>query len=345
MRFLKFFAIILAVLAGAYALSMYYFVDESKDFTVEKEIDYPVGDVISQFRNLQNFTRWNNFFSSSKNMQISYYQPYEGTGSSLSFEDKSKDEVGEVFVRYENPGKSLRYQLFEGENENPSIIDVKFSPISDQKTKIKWMVHTPKLNVWKRAENLWKEDRFVDNIDKSMVNLKNVMSNKIAKAHQAEAIKYDTLMIENAEGQILLGINVSTSNKKDALYKNIMMNYNKVFNYVSMDLGKREDEFGLPMLTTNPNNFKDKEVSYYLGIPLPKRVGVSDNNFSFKTLNSSQVYVMYYKGNYNNRAKVIQQLLQKAKSNTKRTGELQQTFLEAPSEDGNVVMKFSLVVY
>jgi effector-binding domain-containing protein len=112
-----------------------------------------------------------------------------------------------------------------------------------------------------------------------------------------------------------------------------------------MDLGKREDEFGLPTLITNPNNYKDKEVSYFLGIPLPKRTGVSDNNFSFRTLNSSQVYVMYYKGNYANRAKVIQQLLQKAKSNTMRTGDLQQTFLETPSEDGNVSMKFSLVVY
>jgi effector-binding domain-containing protein len=345
MRFLKFFAIILAVLAGAYALSMYYFVDESKDFTVEKEINYPKDEVIGQFRNLQSFTRWNNFFSSSKSMEISYYQPYEGPGSSLSFFDKVTDAAGEVFVRYENPGKALRYQLFESENENPSIIDVVFSSVAEDKTKIKWMVHTPKLSVWKRAENLWKEDRFVDNIDKSMVNLKNVMSNKIAKAHQAEAIKYDTLMVENADGQILLGINVSTSNKKDALYKNVIMNYNKVFNYVSMDLGKREDEFGLPTLITNPNNYKDKEVSYFLGIPLPKRTGVSDNNFSFRTLNSSQVYVMYYKGNYANRAKVIQQLLQKAKSNTMRTGDLQQTFLEAPSEDGNVSMKFSLVVY
>lgn len=345
MRFVKFFVIIAAVLVGAYAASMYYFVDESKDFKVEKEIDYPLNEVFSQFNNLQNFSRWNNYFSSSKTMHIDFYQPYEGQGSSMSYNDKVTDKNGELFIRYENPLKSLRYQLFESENENPSLIDIKFVPEGEQKTKITWMIHTPKLNVWKRAENLWTEDRFVENIDKSMVNLKNVMSNKVAKANLASSIKYDTLMIEKEEGQLLLGINVSTSNKKDALVRNVVMNYNKVFNFVHMDLGKSDDEFGYPILITDADNYKDKEVSYFMGVPISKRAGVSDNNFSFRTVNGAEMYVMYYKGQYANRIKAIQQLLQKAKKDEMRNGDLQQTFLEAPSEDGEVVMKLSLPVF
>ncbi len=345
MRFVKFFVIIAAVLVGAYAASMYYFVDESKDFKVEKEIDYPLNEVFSQFNNLQNFSRWNNYFSSSKTMHIDFYQPYEGQGSSMSYNDKVTDKNGELFIRYENPLKSLRYQLFESENENPSLIDIKFVPAGEQKTKITWMIHTPKLNVWKRAENLWTEDRFVENIDKSMVNLKNVMSNKVAKANLASSIKYDTLMIEKEEGQLLLGINVSTSNKKDALVRNVVMNYNKVFNFVHMDLGKSDDEFGYPILITDADNYKDKEVSYFMGVPISKRVGVSDNNFSFRTVNGAEMYVMYYKGQYANRVKAIQQLLQKAKKDEMRNGDLQQTFLESPSEDGEVVMKLSLPVF
>lgn len=330
---------------GAYALSMYYFVDESKNFQIEKEVDYPVDKVFSQFNNLQNFTRWNNFFTSSQSIDIDYYTPYEGKGSAISYMDQKNDMDGEMFIRYENLNKTLRYQLFENKNENPTLVDVKFKPLSATKTKIIWYVHTPKLSVLKRVKNFWTEDRFADNIDKSMVNLKNVLGNKVEKDNQMASIKYDSLMVENEEDKLLLGINVSASNKKDALYKNIVMNYNKVYNFVTMDLGKKDDEFGYPVLLTDADNYKDKEVSYFLGIPLSKKIGVTDNNFSFRTINPTQNYIMYYKGTYAGRVKAIQQLIQKAKKDEMRYGDVRQTFIERPMEEQDVNMKLSLSVY
>ena len=112
-----------------------------------------------------------------------------------------------------------------------------------------------------------------------------------------------------------------------------------------MDLGKRDDEFGFPTLITDADNYKDKEVSYYLGIPLSKKFGVTDNNFSFRTINASQDYVMYYKGTYEGRVKAIQQLIQKAKKDEMRFGDIRQTFLERPTEGQNVNIKLSLSVY
>ncbi|GAB0157682.1 hypothetical protein CHRYSEOSP005_29640 [Chryseobacterium sp. Alg-005] len=345
MRLIKIIAVVILFLVGAYALSMYYFVDESKNFQIEKDIDYPVDKVFSQFNNLQNFTRWNNFFKSSPSIDIDYYTPYEGQGSAISYTDPKNDTDGEMFIRYENPNKTLRYQLFEDKNENPTLVDVKFKALSAEKTKITWYVHTPRLSVLRRVQNFWTEDRFAENIDKSMVNLKNLLGNKVEKDNQMAAIKYDSLMVENEEGKLLLGINVSASNKKDALYRNIVMNYNKVYNYVTMDLGKKDDEFGYPMLMTDADNYKDKEVSYFIGIPLSKRMGVTDNNFSFRTVNSSQNYVMYYKGTYAGRIKAIQQLIQKAKKDEMRFGDVQQTFIERPMEDQDVNMKLSLTVF
>lgn len=345
MRFFKIIAVIIVLLVGAYAASMYYFVDESKNFTIEKEVDYPLDKVFNQFDNLQNFTQWNNFFSSSKTITIDYYTPYEGQGSSISYNDPNSDAGGEMFIRYANPNKTLRYQLFEDEDENPTLIDVKFTPVSAEKTKITWFVHTPKLPVLARAQNFWTEDKFSENISKSMLNLKNVLGNKVEKDNQLAAIKYDSLMVENEEAKMILGTNVSTSNKKDALYRNIVMNYNKVYNFVSMDLGKKDDEFGYPILITDADNFKDKEVSYFFGIPLSKKIGISDNNFSFRSLNPGQNYVMYYKGSYEGRIKAIQQLIQKAKKDEMRYGDVYQTFIEPPSEGQNVNMKLALSVY
>lgn len=345
MRFFKIIAVIVVLLVGAYAASMYFFVDENKDFKIEKEIDYPLDKVFSQFNNLQHFTRWNNFFTSSPSVDIDYYTPYEGQGSAISYVDPKNDTDGEMFIRYENPAKSLRYQLFEDRNENPTVVDVQFRAVSPDKTKITWYVHTPKLSVLRRVENFWTEDRFAENINKSMVNLKNVLGNKVEKDNQMASIKYDSLMVENEESKLLLGINVSASNKKEALYKNIVMNYSKVYNYVTMDLGKKDDEFGFPVLITDADNYKDKEVSYFMGIPLSKKIGVPDNNFSFRTVNPSQNYVIYYKGNYEGRIRAVQQLIQKAKKDEMRFGDIRQTFIERPVEGQEVNIKLSLSVY
>ncbi|MGG5207831.1 SRPBCC domain-containing protein [Chryseobacterium sp. MIQD13] len=345
MRFFKIIAVIVILLVGAYAASMYFFVDENKDFKIEKEIDYPLDKVFPQFNNLQHFTRWNNFFTSSPSIDIDYYTPYEGQGSAISYVDSKNDTDGEMFIRYENPAKSLRYQLFEDRNENPTVVDVQFKAVSPDKTKITWSVHTPKLSVLRRVENFWTEDRFAENITKSMVNLKNVLGNKVEKDNQMASIKYDSLMVENEESKLLLGINVSTSNKKEALYKNIVMNYSKIYNYVTMDLGKKDDEFGFPVLITDADNYKDKEVSYFLGIPLSKKIGVPDNNFSFRTINPSQNYVMYYKGNYEGRIRAVQQLIQKAKKDEMRFGDVRQTFIERPIEGQEVNIKLSLSVF
>ena len=344
MRFFKFGILIVLFLAAVYAVSM-TFVDESKNFTIEKEINYPVDKVFPQFNNLQNFVRWNAFFSDNSNLSFQFFTPYEGKGSSMTYRDrKSSGTFGDVFIRYENPNRTLRYQLFEGKENSPYLIDIKFRG-DGNKTKLTWYIHTPKQPLLKRSLNLISEDYIADNIDKSMKNLYNILGNKVDKEEQRKNLKFDSLMVENQEGQLLLGINVTTKNVKDALFKNIVMNHNKVLNYVKMDLAKRDDEYGEPVLITDADNFKDKEVSYYYGIPLSKRVGVSDNNFSFRTLNASRIYVIYYQGTYAGRVKAIQQLLLKAKRDTMRTGDLQQTFLEGPSADNNTVMKLSLPVF
>ena len=346
MRWIKFVFLIVALLFGVYSAVMYFFADESKSFTVEKEVNYPVDKVFGQFNNFQKFTRWNNYFANSKEVSIDYYQPYEGQGSAMSFVDKKSNRSGEMVIRYENPNKTLKFHLFEGKNSSPSQVDIKFQAVSPEKTKITWFVHTPKQPLLKRVKNFWSEDAFVENLDKSMLNLQNLLGNKVERDGQMAQIKYDSIMVENMEGALLLGVNVSTSNKqKDALFKNITLNHSKVYNFVKMDLGKTDDEFGFPVLITSPVNYKDKEVSYFYGIPLSKRVSVTDNNFSFRTLNASKAYIIYFKGNYANRVGSIQQLLQKAKRDTMRNGDLLQTFVEPPQEGEEVKLKLSLPVY
>lgn len=344
MRWLKYGTFIIIFLLAVYAVSM-SFVEESKNFTIEKEINYPVEKVFPQFNNLQNFSRWNAFFADNDQLRFDYFTPYEGKGSSMTFKDKKNEDIfGDLFIRYQNLNKTLRFQLFEGKKSNPYLIDVKFTP-NQSKTKITWYIQTPKQPFLKRSLNLLSEDDIADQIDQSMKNLFTILGNKVDREKLRESIKFDSLMVEQNEGQLLLGVNVNSKNEKNVLFKNIIMNHNKVVNYVKMDLGKKNDEYGEPILITDADNFKDKEISYFYGIPLSKRVGVSDNNFSFRTLNASQNYVMYYRGSYEGRIKSIQQLLLKAKNEEMRTGDLQQTFLEEPAENNNTIIKLSLPVF
>ena len=344
MRWLKFGFFTVILFGAVYALSM-LFVAESKNFTIEKEIDYPVDKVFPQFNNLQNFARWNTFFSDNKNMKVEFFSPYEGKESSMTFQDmKDEDVFGDVFIRYENPLKTLKYQLFEGKKNTPYLIDLKFIP-NGQSTKVIWYIHTPKQPLLKRSLNLISEDFFVEGIDKSMKKLYQLLGNKVDKETQRENLKFDSLMVEEQESQLLLGVNVSTKNVKDALFKSIVMNHNKVLNFVKMDLSKKDDEYGEPVLINDPDNFKDKEVSYFYGIPLSKKESISDNNFSFRTLNASRNYVIFYEGTYANRVKPIQQIINQAKKDSMRIGDLQQTFLEEPTSEGNVVLKLSIPVF
>lgn len=343
MRLLKFIIIIILGLFGIYSISM-NFVDESKSFVHHSEIAYPVDKVFPQFNNLQNFTSWNDFFNGKEDISYSFFTPYEGIGSAMKFSDKKNDEFGDMFIRYSNPNRTLRYQLFEGESENPYLIDVKFIP-AGEKTKMVWNIHTPKRSYLERSLNLVAEDFFVENIDKSMKNLFALLGNKVDKDQQLASIKYDSVMVENREGGLILGVNVSTRNTKDILFKNVLMNHNKVLNFVKSDLAKKDDEFGMPVLLTNASNLKDKEISYFYGIPLSKRVAVSDNNFNFQTLNASKMYYIYYQGNYNNRIKNIQELLKKVKKDTLRNGQLYEEFLEEPTDIQEVKLKLSLPVF
>lgn len=343
MRLLKFILIISFCLFVIYSVSM-NFVDDSRTFTHRSEINYPIAKVFPQFNNLQNFTSWNDFFVGKEDLSYSFFTPYEGIGSGMSFSDIKNERLGDLFIRYSNANRTLRYQLFDGESTNPYLIDVKFVP-EGNRTKLLWSIHTPKRDYLERSLNLIAEDFFVENIDKSMKNLYQLLGNKVDKDQKLASIKYDSIMVENRDGELLLGVNVSTRNTKDILFKNVIMNHGKVVNFVQSDLGKKEDEFGVPVLLTNPSNLKDKEVSYFYGVPLPKRIAVTDNNFSFQTINASKIYYIYYQGNYSNRIKNVQELLKKAKKDTLRNGQLMEEFLEEPIENQDVKLKLSLPVY
>lgn len=259
---------------------------------------------------------------------------------------KDKSKYGEVFIRKVKGNKSISYELYQERKKVPYKIDVSFYP-KGEKTKVIWRVNTPKYPLLLRfkASGAEMENYLTNNVNVSAKNLTNLLSGKVDKEVMFSQIKYDSIMIEGQDERLFLGVNVSTSNKKGALFKNIVINHNRVFSYVTKDLAKREDEFGEPVLFTEAGELKNKEVSYFYGVPLSKKVNVSDNNFAFRTIKKSKYYSVYYKGRYEQRTKAIAKLLDKIRKDLLQNGKLEELFVEAPYNENEVVLKLSFPVY
>lgn len=345
MRWIKVSILFILLIVGGYTLALHYLVEDGKSIVIEKEINYPVEKVFPQFSNLQNFTKWHLYFSNSDKLSVQYFEPYEGEGSSIAYQQPNRNKSGELYIRYLNPNRTVRYHLYEKGQSHPVQIDIRFKPLG-AKTKMIWNVHTPQQSLILKQENLLADNDFIDYLDKSIINLSNIMSNKVGREHLMASIKYDSVMVEQSKTQIILGINTNASNKKDALFRDIIHNHHKVFNHITMDLAKGEDEFGLPIFISDANHYKAKEVAYFYGMPISKRIALQDNNFTFRTINPSKYYTIYYKGNFNGRMKAIQKLTLKAQNDTMRSGELQQIFLQPPMDNSEeVVLKLALPVY
>lgn len=344
MRWIKYlFFIVILGCVGYFA--MFYTQEEQENhYEMEQEVGYPVEKVFSQFENFQHFTRWNGHFSGKEQYSFNYFQPYEGVGSSMTYQNiKEKDDAGEIFIRYIKPNKEIRYDIYKKGDARPYKMLVKFLS-TGEKTKIQWRIETPKETSILRkmaeiSENNWEQEIIL-----GTKNMVSVLSGKVDQEILLGNIKYDSIIIEDRDKILLLGINTTTNNKRGMLYKNVGLTHNKTLSFITKDLAKRDDEFGLPMLITEVGGIKGKDVSYFYGMPVSKQEKIEDNNFVFKSLEKSKVYSIYYKGNYDQRTRSIDKLLKEIKKDTLRNGMLEETFIQPPMEGKDVILKLSLPV-
>lgn len=317
--------------------------EEQQYFSMEKEVNHPVEKVFPQFNNLQNLTRWNLYFSKTEHVFVQYFQPYEGTGASLAYQKSGENKRGELYLRNSKTNQSINYQVFEPSKKYPASINIKFQAVGN-KTKITWSVHTTKQRLIIQSENLFSKNGLSEDLDKSIRHLTDLIDNKISQDFKLASIRYDSIIIEQKEKRLLLGANSDFLSSKANSIRTIIDNHNKVYHYVTMDLAKREDEIGYPVLITPANHYKTKGTSCFYGIPLSRKSTIKDYNFSFRTINPSKYYTIYYKGIYGGHTKSIAQLLHKAQKDTMNIGELEQVFITPPTEN-EVIMQLSLPVY
>lgn len=343
MRWSKFIVILLLLVGGVY-VGVMYSLEEKKTIVVEREVAYPVDKVFPQFENFQQFTRWSGIFQEKEKYSFRYFLPYEGEGSAMSFVNINDNaEAGDIFIREVKSLKSIRYEIYQKGEKQPYKMAVNFLP-KGEKTKITWKVETSTIPLMMRFMTLSLDDKVETSVANGIKRLSQLLSGKVDTEVRLSQIKYDSIIIEEQEPKILLGINITAMNKKGALQKSIVMHHHKLMNFVSKDLAKREDEYGMPTLITEVGGLKNKEISYFYGISLPKKEQVSDYNFVFKEVGKSQLYSIYYKGNYEGRHRAIAKLLAEIKKAERSHGQMEELFIEPPMEGSEVLLKISFPV-
>lgn len=341
MRWFRFFLLLAGLLVGLYALSMYYFVDDSTTFEVDSDVRYAPEKVFPQFSNLQNFAVWNEAFFGKENQSLEFYYPYAGKDASMSWQGRN-GEGGEIFIRNLRRDTMISYQLYKNGDKFPYLINLRFKNAAENSTKIHWTIHTPHKPLMFRAANLFPEDEIAEGIRSSVAKLESILGNKVDREAQLEIIKYDSLMIEDARAQLLVGVNVTSVNRGDALQKNLVVTHGKVQNFVTGDLRKGNDEFGYPVMITDPESYREREVSYYYGVPVSKKQNITDNNFSYRKVAQGRVYAIFYEGKFSGRSAPIRKLLERARKDSMHAGSLRTTFLQPPAEGAPVRIKLEL---
>lgn len=315
--------------------------EEKNTYYLKERVNYPVEKVFPQFTSLQNFTQWIEYFRTN-DLSVSYYTPYEGKDSSIEFYGKKNQDLdGELFIRYVNPLKTVKYQFFTHGSREPYALNVSFKP-SGSGTEVTWKIDSPQRSRWARIFAPISDEDFLSNIKQSMKNLNSLLGGKMDREIILSNIDFDTITVETQKAQLLVGVAANTMNKAKDVYSNVIINHNKVLNFVQKDMKKKPDEFGLPVLVYAPSALKDKEFSYFYGVAVPSRVRVNDNNFIFRDYPQQKVYVKYFKGAYNQREKTINELTKQLMEDSLQVSQVFETILQEPQKEKESILKISV---
>lgn len=333
------FSVVFLVLLFAFA--RYYVIEDAEKVKIDKELNFSLEEIFSQYNNLQNFVRWNGDVLNSDELFISYYEPYEGVGSSMSYKNKKGDVKGELSIIEQKDLKFIKYQYFK-DNHEPFYVKVDFNKISSNRTKVTYILERPSKTLYDKLLTYWKDEPTFFMMDKEVDRLEHLLSNKVDKKIFLDNIILDSIMVEEREEQILLGNYFSVVNKKSMLRKDVLDNIEQLEQYMEVVLEKHEDEYGFPIMITDIDDSKGN--SYYLGIPVSESMTLKDKEFGFRTFESSKVLSIFYKGNFDNRKNAINQLVKVAKKDSLRYNKVEQIFLSKPNNEANILMKIMLPV-
>lgn len=337
-KWIKLIAISL-ILFGAITYTYFHFdKKETKTILVSQQIDLPIDKVFPYFNNLQKFNNWTAFFN---NNSASYYTPYEGKNASATLYSKDKEKQTEIHITQSKTPHTIQYQILTPDRKTPILLHVNLKPIHSKATKIQWKATFPTENILFSEDIFEDEEAFRKKIETGNIQLKSLIENKAQRESQLGKIQFDSIEIEQLSATHYIGIASSTKQQNNTWLKNLQMNHTKLENFIAIEMGLQQENYGYPTLFYIPNS-KIKETSYFLGISVNKVPNITDANFSLQQKPASKAFTAYYKGDWEDRQKTINTLIMRAQKEQVHTQALQILFIEKPEANKPVLLKIIL---
>ena len=340
MKVFRWIIIILIIIFGSYYVGSKVFIEDYKTYRFESSIDEPVAKIFPQYNELQTYAKWQPYLA-AKDIRKIYYSPYAGAGAQLEYAAADGSQSGLLTITRTVPAKSIRLELLENSQSQPIVVDIAFRA-QGSGCKILYKVNRPPVNKITAFLQPKGSMKMLEDMRQETVALKNYLNKRSSRDAFLTNIRFDTIMLEKVPGVLLLGINTSSKNNPADFTEQLSRTHNKIFAFLTMDLGKEEDELGFPVLVSSDLRSKQKEKSFFYGVPVRAKMDISDNTITYLNIPASAAYSVYYQGDLNGIVAKVEELTNKIRKESKLPAPPQIYYLENPSQGSRWLVKIIL---
>lgn len=263
-----------------------------KTMHVEQEYIYdkPIEEVFHNFIDLRKFILFSEWASKDNDIILSFSKPSKGVNAKYSWKSKDKS-IGEGSMKIikvvEN--EYINYELQFGKSIGKTA-EIIFQKLNDNKTKVIWSFDNEETKYPFQVFNLLMKKPIEYNLNKSLINLENILTKKKVKIKESNEIK----IIEN-KPQNLFGILQQTSISSDEISTAINESFGMVYSYLTDFIGKKPEQIGFPVVLWKNYSVDNDNALFYCGYIVQESIDTAEE-FEYVKISSGKSLSIQFKG-------------------------------------------------
>lgn len=331
------FFVILSLLFSGIFFIVPSFIKPTPKVEVQRIFNSSDKEVFSYFNDLKKFSTWNYWTSKDSLVQTTYFQPYVGEKSNISWKSEDENyEDGSYKIKKSIEYDSIQTEFTFSKSDKKITSVIKFKKLGDKKTKLIWTIYPPETSYLGRWYNLYVENFIEDKIKIGLDKLNQLIEGNIEKIAELKQ-KPGSIQTENTEPFLLFGRKSTVAEDLKMIHSKIFEDNELVKNYLKDSIKISTKELGNLLVVYELASAQQviqkrrksitnaAKVNLFVGykvfdsIKMPKNsipikskkqgkktIAVPISSFEMKTIRKQQNLVQYYKGTFLNK-KIIKE--------------------------------------
>lgn len=264
-----------------------------KTMHVEREYIYnnPIEEVFQNFNELKIFTSFNEWTSKDDDIILNFSKQTKGLNAKYSW--KSKDKTvgdGHIKIIEVADNEFINYELQFGESKG-NTAEIIFQKIDENKTKVIWSFDSEEAKYPFQIFNLLMKKPVKDNLNKSLINLENILNKNKGNTQDNSNIK-----ITENNNQKIFGILQQTSIDSDEISTAIDESLGTVYSYLKDVIGKTPEQIGPPVVLWKNYSIDNDNALFYCGYIVQANIDTAEE-FEYTEISAGKSLSTKFKGN------------------------------------------------